>query len=399
MLGKLSCADLAVWGGKPLFERARSTSSLYTPDINKFLEYSKLFYEARQFTNRGPLVQELESRLARFHGVSHCISFCSGFWALVLTIRCTALSGRNEIIMPSLTYRRMADVAAWAGYTPRFCDVDAVSMAMSPDTVRPLLNENTALIMAVHPIVNCCDAAGLERLSAEAGIPVMFDAVESVYEVLDSRKVGSFGSAECFSMHASKLLNGFEGGYVTTNDAALAKKLTIMRGFGFSGQDNVEDLGLNAKLNEIHAAMALAALDDLDTLVQENLVRYRHYQKTLEYIPGIRLVAFNEAEQTGFKNILIELQDDWPLTREETLRLLNSENILARAYYSPPLHLKKTRYKTVSGPLPITETLAERFMLMPCGHRVSEDDISKISMFLLFMQEHAADLRARLNRE
>lgn len=399
MLGKLSCADLAVWGGKPLFERARSTSSLYTPDINKFLEYSKVFYEARQFTNRGPLVQELESRLARFHGVSHCISFCSGFWALVLTIRCTALSGRNEIIMPSLTYRRMADVAAWAGYTPRFCDVDAVSMATSPDTVRPLLNENTALIMAVHPIVNCCDAAGLERLSAETGIPVMFDAVESVYEVLDSRKVGSFGSAECFSMHASKLLNGFEGGYVNTNDPALAKKLTIMRGFGFSGQDNVEDLGLNAKLNEIHAAMALAALDDLDTLVQENLVRYRHYQNTLEYIPGIRLVAFNEAEQTGFKNILIELQDDWPLTREETLRLLNSENILARAYYSPPLHLKKTRYKTVSDPLPITETLAERFMLMPCGHRVSEDDISKISMFLLFMQEHAADLRARLNRE
>src|SRR5690606_1129933 len=100
-------------------------------------------------------------------------------------------------------------------------------------TVRPHLGAETALIMAVHPIINCCDATGLEALSLETGVPLMFDAVESVYERIDHRKVGSFGRAECFSMHASKLLNGFEGGYVTTNDTELANRLALMRGFGF----------------------------------------------------------------------------------------------------------------------------------------------------------------------
>lgn len=399
MIGKLNSADFAVLGGKPLFERPRSTSSLYRPDIEKFLEYSKVFYEARQFTNRGPLVQELERRLAEFHGTRHCVSFCSGFWALVLTIRCLALPGRTEIVMPSLTYRRMADVAAWAGLTPHFCDVDAQSMALSPETVRPHLNDKTALIMAVHPIVNCCDASGLEALSAETGVPLMFDAVESVYEYLDGRKVGSFGIAECFSMHASKLLNGFEGGYVTTNDPELANRLMLMRGFGFSGQDNVEELGLNAKLNEVHAAMALAALDELEVLVGDNRARYRSYQVGLKEISGIRLVEFDEAEQSGYKIILVELLDDWPLSREQTLKLLNAENILARAYYAPPLHRKRTEYETISGTLPVTESLAERFMLLPCGHLVSEDDINRISLLLRFVQENATDLRGRLDRE
>jgi dTDP-4-amino-4,6-dideoxygalactose transaminase len=218
---KPSCDDLALFGGQPLFAMPRSTSSLAQPDFERFLQYSRTFYEAHQFTNNGPLVQQLERRLAEFHQVAHCVTFCSGFWALVLAIKCLALPGRREIVMPSLTYRRMADVAAWTDLVPHFCEVDPQTLALSAETVRPHLNEQTALILGVHPIMNCCDAAGLEALAEESGIPLFIDAVESVYETYAGRKVGSFGRAECFSLHASKLLNGFEGGYITTNDAEL----------------------------------------------------------------------------------------------------------------------------------------------------------------------------------
>src|SRR5690606_37902732 len=119
MTVKSNCDELALLGGKPLFDMPRSTSSLVQPDFERFLKYSQTFYEAHQFTNNGPLVQLLEQRLAAFHQASHCVTFCSGFWALVLAIKCLALPKRREIIMPSLTYRRMADVAAWAGLVPR----------------------------------------------------------------------------------------------------------------------------------------------------------------------------------------------------------------------------------------------------------------------------------------
>lgn len=385
--------DLALLGGTPLFDRPRSTSSLVAPDFDRFLAYSRVFFDARQYSNNGPLVQQLEHRLAQFHGTTHCVTFCSGFWALVLTIKCLALPGRHELLMPSLTYRRMADVASWAGLVPRFCEVDSKTLAVSPETASPLINSDTALILGVHPIVNCCDAVGLEVLSAQTGIPLLIDAVESMYETYKGRKVGSFGNAECFSLHASKLLNGFEGGYVTTNNPLLAARLIRMRGFGFYTPDTVEEFGMNAKLNEVHAAMALAGLDQLGAQVARNRERYVAYREALRDLDGIRLLAFDEQEQCGYKNIMVELLDGWPLARAVTLALLNAENVLARAYYAPPLHLKPADYKTLHGPLPVTEDLAERFMLLPCGKFVNEHDIAQIAGLLRFIHAHASDLR------
>jgi len=391
--------DLALFGGRSLFDFPRSTSSLVAPDFHTFLEYSKVFFDARQYTNSGPLVRRLEQRLAEFHQTSHCVTFCSGFWALVLAIRCLALPGRSELLMPSLTYRRMGDVAAWAGLVPRFCEVDRATLAISPTAARQLINDDTALILGVHPIVNCCDSTELERLSLDTGVPLFIDAVESVYETFQGRKVGSFGRAECFSLHASKLLNGFEGGYITTNDEELATRLVRMRGFGFYTPDNVVELGMNAKLNEVHAAMSLAGLDNLEQEISDNRARYRAYQRRLAGIPGIRLVPFDESARSGFKNILIELGRDWPITRGLTLDLLNAENVLARAYYSPPLHVRQTDYPTLSGPLPLTEQLAERFMLLPCGHFVDDQDIDQVCALLRFLHDHGQTLMNRGTHE
>jgi len=391
--GKKTLHDLHLHGGPKLFEIPVSTSNLVRPDVERFLDYSRRFYTAGQYTNNGPLVQELERRLAAFHQVSHCVSFSNGFWALVLAIRCLALQGRTEVVMPSLTYRRLGDVVNWAGLVPRFCEVDRQSLAISAETAAPYLGRNTALIIGVHPIVNCCDAIGLQHLAYEHSIPLLFDAVESVYETLEGRKVGSFGHAEVFSMHASKLVNGFEGGYLTTNDCDLALRLASMRSFSFSGPDRVLELGANAKLNEIHAAMALASLDDLNDQVERNRKSYRTYQRCLADLEGLRLLAFDESEQTSYKSILVELTEDWPLTRAMTIQYLNAEGVLARAYYSPPLHQKPTSYPITAAPLPVTEYLAERYLLLPCGHLTSLEDIEAIVELLRFLKLHAASIR------
>ncbi len=234
------------------------------------------------------------------------------FWALVLAIKCVAIKDRTQVVMPSLTYRRLADLVAWAGLTPHFCEVDPEGLCITAETVRACINGQTALILGVHPIVNCCDSDGLEALSAECGVPLLFDPVESVYETVNGRKVGSFGRAECFSLHASKLLNGFEGGYVTTNDGALASRLKSMRNHGVAEDGVISESGMNARQNEVHAAMALAALDGIEEQVESNRRRYYRYRSGLMGIPGLRLLAFDERDKCGYKNIVIELLDDWP---------------------------------------------------------------------------------------
>src|SRR4029079_13826285 len=101
-----------------------------------------------------------------------------GFWGLVLAMKALALQGRTEVVMPSLTYRRLADIVAWAGLIPQLCDVDTLLLCITAETARPCINGNTALLLGVHPIVNSCDGEGLEALSVETGIPLLFDAVE-----------------------------------------------------------------------------------------------------------------------------------------------------------------------------------------------------------------------------
>ncbi len=382
---KHDLADLALAGGSALFDVPRSASSLAAPDIERFLAHSRRFFDARRYTNTGPVAGELERRLAEFHEVEHCVTFASGFWALVLALRALALPGRREVVLPSLTYRRMADVAQWASLVPRFCDVDPATLAIDASTVEPCLGPDTAVVLAVHPIVNCCAVDEVEELARSRRLPLLVDGVESCYETFHGRKVGSFGNAEVFSLHASKLINGFEGGYLTTDDGDLATQLSLQRGFGFNGHDNVVHFGLNAKLNEVHAAMALANLDELEEQVADHRRRYHAYRRALAGVPGVRHLACDETERTSCKNIVVELLDEWPLARSLTLEVLQAEGILARAYYAPALHQKPTAYRTIAGHLPNTEHLAERFVLLPSGSRVTEADIVAIAGLLRFL--------------
>lgn len=393
---KPSTAELATFGGPKLFDQPKSTSNLVAPDFERFLNYSKEFFNKRQYTNNGALVRLLEKRLADFHQAQFCVTFCSGFWAIAVTMKVLALKGRSEVILPSLSYRRIADIAAWSRLKPRFCEVEEHTLAMSAGTVAPCINDQTALIVGMHPIVNCCDVEELVRLAEERVIPLLFDSVESVYEGCSLGKIGAFGDAECFSLHASKLINGFEGGYVTTNNEALAGKLAILRGFGFYGQDNIVfPGGLNAKLNEIHAAMTLANLDELEAQILRNRERYERYKRGLAPVKGIRLVEFDEAYQTSYKNILVELLPKWPLSRSRTLAILHAENIVARPYYSPPLHQKKMAYPHIPATLPLTDLLAERFLLLPCGEFVTVEDIDGVIGLLDFLYRNGPVIEAR----
>ena len=236
---------------------------------------------------------------------------------------------------------------------------------------------------------------GLSELARQQRIPILFDSVESVYETVGGRRTGSFGNAELFSFHASKLLNGFEGGYLTTVDDDLADRLELIRAFGFLTQDTVLGLGTNAKLNEIHASMAMASLDDLDRQVAYNREGYEAYVVGLSAVEGIRVLRFDESERPAFKNIVVELVEEWPLGRDQTVSLLNAEGAFARAYYSPPLHMTEPAYPTFHGDLALTEELSKHFVVLPSGHQVDAADIGAIVRLLSFLRANAQVIRER----
>ena len=146
------------------------------------------------------------------------------------------------------------------------------------------MGPDTAAVLAVDNASALCDVDELEAITHRAGLPLILDSVYGIGGRYGDVPVG--GNAAVFSLHATKLINGFEGGYLTTNDDTLATTLRWQRTFGFGESGFPEELGLNGKLNEIHAALALSNLIHIDSIITDNQMRFAAYQEAFHDIPG-----------------------------------------------------------------------------------------------------------------
>lgn len=394
---KTALDDLAALGGAPLFQGVRPVGQLACGSPDVFFTLLGEMYERRRLTNNGPLVRELERRLEQIHGVEHCIACCSASLGLILLMHELASGRGGEVIIPSFAYPGLPHLVRWAGLRPRFCDVDAKTHTLSPPAVRKLIASDTLMIMGVHQVNSPCLIGELQAIADQAAIPLFFDSVHGIGCTYKSAPIGGFGVAEVFSLHATKLVNGFEGGYVMTDDGALAQALRKGRNFGFDDVGEIAGLGLNAKLNEVHAALALTTLDALEETIAGNKRRYEHYCRCFAGIEGVSILPYNGAERNNYEFVLLEVDDGWELKRDELVAILRGENALARPYLSPATHLGMHCPASQAGiHLPVTEMLSARFVQMPVGSLVSLDDIENLARLFRFLRTHDATIAEAL---
>src|SRR5262245_35094563 len=241
-------------------------------------------YEQGILTN-GPLVRDLEARVADRLGVADVVAVASCTAGLMLTIQ-ALVRPNHPVLMPSFTFAATAHAAAWAGTVPRFaeCGTDDFLLDLGDAATRL---DGSAAIVATHVFGAPCHPERVEALAA-ASIPVVFDAAHAFGATRRGRPVGGFGAAEVFSLSPTKVLVAGEGGLVTTDDAAPAEQVRIGRDYGNPGTYDTTFAGLNARLSEFHAAMALESLSELD----EHLARRRQlvatYRAGLAAVPGVR---------------------------------------------------------------------------------------------------------------
>lgn len=396
-VAKQRIEDVAALGGAPLFSVIRPIGQLALPDQEKFFELAREIFARRRLTNNGPVVQELERELAKLHDVSECIAYANATIALIALIKIIGGSERGEVLLPAFTYAGLPHIVQWAGHIPRFCDIEEDTHALSPALVAAAIGSATRVILGVHQVNSPCYIDELTALGKKHNIPLIFDSVHGVGCTHRGKAIGGFGLAEVFSLHATKMLNGFEGGYITTNDARLAEALRRMRNFGIVHEGRIAELGLNGKLNEIHSAAALASIDGLDAVIERNLERYKAYRTAFASFTGLKILPYPEnGEKWNYEFALLDVDERWPLSRNATVSLLRAENILVRAYYSPPLHQSPNRLSAPPVSLPTTEKLSGRFIQMAVGDKLSVADIQAIANFMRFLWDNASAIKARL---
>jgi dTDP-4-amino-4,6-dideoxygalactose transaminase len=393
-----SISKLAVLGGTPAF-----TEKLHVgrPNIGaraRLLERFNQVLDSRWLTNDGSFVKEFEQRIADLVGVKHCVAMCNGTVALEIAIRALGMEG--EVIVPSFTFIATAHALQWQGITPVFCDIDPHTHTLDPVKVAQAITPRTTGIIGVHVWGYTCDIEALTEIAARHNLKLIFDAAHAFACSYKGRMIGSFGAAEVLSFHATKFFNTLEGGAVVTNDDELAEKLRLMRNFGFTDYDQVSYLGTNGKMSEISAAMGLTSLESLDEFIAVNHRNYLRYREELRDVPGARVLTYDESEKCNYQYIVLELDETLAqlVSRDELLRILSAENVMARRYFYPGCHRMEPYRSNLPGlPLPETDRLAASVLCLPTGTAVTESDIKIICQLLKLIIENAGEVRRLLD--
>lgn len=390
---------LAILGGPPAFAEPLHVGRPNIADRERFSARVNEILDRNWLTNNGPFVREFERRIADYVGVKHCIAVCNATIGLELAIRASGL--RGEVIVPSYTFIATAHALQWQEITPVFADIDPTTHTLDPALIERHITPRTTGIIATHLWGRPCEVAALTEIARRRSLVLLFDAAHAFGCSYRGQMLGGSGHAEIFSFHATKFLNAFEGGAITTNDDELAAKVRLMKNFGFKGYDNVVYIGTNGKMTEISAAMGLTNFECLDRLVATNRSHYETYQKELAPLPGVRLLPYSARDKGNYQYVVLEIENaaQLDISRDELVEVLHAENVLARRYFWPGCHRMEpyvSYYPHAHLLLPETERVAARVVVLPTGSALSNTDVLRVCQIIQVAITNAPAVRTRL---
>ena len=357
------------------------------PGADELLPYLRRIDAARWYTNFGPLVRELEVRLAAFLSPAgappqHAVSVGNATLGLEVALLALELPPGSRVLMPALTFMATATAAMRAGYVPVFCDVDPQSWLLTPEiATRAAQRGRIDAVMPVSTYGCPCDIEAWDAWAQSTGLPVVIDAA------------GAFGNQACgaravtvFSLHATKALSAAEGGLVMSADPDYAARVRHLSNFGIDTSVLTPDTagstglvrreGTNAKLSEYHAAVGLAALERFAANAARRVDLHRAYLGLLQtQCPQVRTQA-RAAE--GVYSIFPVCLPEGRKAAAAHLALAG-QGIGSRRWYCPPLNQHPAfAALPVLGELPVCSMLGERLLALPFHTLMGRDEATRV---------------------
>ncbi len=288
----------------------------------------------------GSTVRAFEEEVCARTGVRHAVAVSSCTAGLMLIPQALGLPRGGEVIVPSFTFAATAQALAWNGLAPVFCDCLPGTCTLDPADVERNLSSKTAAICPVYTYGLPPDVDLLLDLGRRHGIPVYFDSAQGLGATYRGEPAGAFGICEVFSLSPTKVVTAIEGGVITTSDDSLAERLRSMRDYGKdlrSGEDMVH-LGLSARMGELHAAVGLLSLRNIEALVKSRLEHIARYRTRLGTLPGCWLQEFPPDRTTSGNYFVLFVTNRARRNRDELHHVLKAAGIQTKRYFYPPVH-------------------------------------------------------------
>jgi dTDP-4-amino-4,6-dideoxygalactose transaminase len=316
----------------------------------------------------------------------------------MLTYQALGAGPGRRVLLPSFTFAASAHAVVWAGAEVDFCEVSRERCSLDVDDATKHLEPGppVAAVSATHVYGHPAEVEALEDLATAHAVPVVYDAAHALGSTRGGQPVGGFGTAEVFSLSPTKVVVAGEGGLVTTNDRALAEDLRLGRDYGNPGDYDCRFPGLNARMSELHAAVAIASLADLDAHLEHRYELVRQFEESVGDIPGLRVIRPAEGDRSTYKDLTIVLDvGDFGMDGARLQSALAAEGVDTRRYYAPPSH-RQTAYSgrwASARPLPVTDDLATTVLSLPLWSHMPSPTIHAISDAIRQIQAHASAIR------
>jgi dTDP-4-amino-4,6-dideoxygalactose transaminase len=350
----------------------------YRPLRTELLAAIERVCDSQRFIG-GPEVDALESEIAAALEVEHAIGVSSGTDAILAALMALGIGPGDEVITSTYSFFATAGCVSRVGATPVFVDIDPATYNLDPAEVRQAVTAQTRAIMPVHLYGLCADLEPILETARAADVPVIEDACQAIGARYRDRQAGTIGTAGCFSFFPSKNLGAFgDGGLVTTNDAALAREVRLLRNHGAEPKYFHRRIGGNFRLDALQAAVLRVKLPHLPAWTDRRRENARQYTRLFRE-SGVAARVVLPLEPAGYHHIYNQYVVRVP-ERDRVRESLAASGIDTEIYYPVPFHLQEcfAALGYSAGDFPYAEQAASTSLALPVYGELSTAQLQAV---------------------
>lgn len=346
---------------------------------------------------QGPQLVQFEQALADLCGARHVVAVANGTMALYLACRAADLGPGDKFLTTPMTFAATANAGLMCGARPVFADIDPETINIDPVQVAQALDQHPEIkvMLPVHFAGLICDMEALIDLADQHDVAIIEDACHAIGGHWQDKQGQWHGAGSChrtamgtFSFHPVKSMTTGEGGAITTNDDQVAERLRLLRSHGITRDASrwekndggwyyeMQELGINARLTDLQAALGLHQLTHLAEWKERRLELVRRYGELLADVPGLQLVTRTWPGDRNCYHLMLVRSD----RRRQLYDHLHSQDILVQVHYIP-VHLQpyyKKEFGFKPGDFPHTEQYYQETLSLPLFPALTDEDQDRV---------------------
>lgn len=347
-----------------------NVTKTFFPPIEEYQEQLQRIWKNQWLTNRGELVLELEEKLKNYLSVDHILVTNNG--TIPIQIALKLLGNGGEIITTPFSYVATSAAIVWENCTPVFVDIHPEYLTIDETKIEAAITDKTTCILATHVFGNPCHVEAIEAIAQKHNLKVIYDAAHAFGVTYNGTSIFDYGDVSTCSFHATKLFHTGEGGALFAKDTKLQHQLFYSHNFGHDGPLAFHGLGINGKISELQAAMGLAVLPHMETILSERKRVVDFYDENLD-LSKIQTLKIRANTRWNYSYYPIILKDETTLLQVQ--KALNEDQIFPRRYFYPSLN---TINYIENTSMPVSESIAARTLCLPLYVGLDENDLKRI---------------------